>query len=47
VESLKGFVRTKANWIRFEIAGGNSKIAAFAPERGEEQMIIAMGRQVD
>jgi putative photosynthetic complex assembly protein 2 len=47
VESLKGIVKTSASWIRFEVAGERSSIAAFAPQRSLEPLAIAMGRRVD
>jgi len=47
VECLKGVVRTKAHWIRFEMVGEESNIAAFAPERRLEPLVVAVGRQVD
>jgi putative photosynthetic complex assembly protein 2 len=47
IECLKGVVRTKADWIRFEFVGEKSKIDTFAPDRRLEPLVVAMGRQVD
>jgi putative photosynthetic complex assembly protein 2 len=48
VERIKGVTRAGAGWIRFDIAGGRSSMAAFAPANAEETArVVAIGRHVD
>ena len=47
VERVKGIVRAKAGWIHFDVAGGRSSMAAFAPGPREEPRVVAIGRAVD
>ncbi len=48
VERMKGVTRAGAGWIRFDVAGGRSSMAAFAPANAEEAArVVAIGRHVD
>ena len=47
VESVKGIVRTGANWVRFEAAGERASLSPFAPNSRLEPLAIAKGRRVD
>ncbi len=47
VERLKGIVRAKSGWLRFDVAGGRSSILAFSPVGVELPRIMAIGRSVD
>ena len=47
VEAVKGAMRTKANWIAFEIIGRRARMAPFLPQRLQEPLIVATGRRFD
>jgi len=47
VERVKGIARAGSGWIRFDVAGGRSSVAAFAAREGDEPRVIAIGRTVD
>jgi len=48
VERMKGVTRAGAGWIRFDVAGGRSSMAIFAPSGAEEKArVVAIGRHVD
>ena len=47
VERVKGIVRAHTGWIHFDVAGGRSSMAAFAPADREEPRVVAIGRSVD
>ena len=47
VERVKGIARAGSGWIRFDVAGGRSSMAAFAAREGDEPRVIAIGRTVD
>jgi G3E family GTPase len=48
VERVKGITRAGDGWIRFDVAGGRSSMAAFAPDGADEaQRVVAIGRHVD
>ncbi len=47
VDCVHGFVRTKADWVCFELSGGRAQMAAFAPQRLHKPLVIAKGRQFD
>jgi putative photosynthetic complex assembly protein 2 len=47
VEAVKGAMRTKANWIAFEISGRRARMTPFAPQRLQEPLIVATGRRFD
>jgi G3E family GTPase len=48
VERMKGVTRAGAGWIRFDVAGGRSSMAAFAPSSADEAArVVAIGRHVD
>ena len=48
VERMKGVARAGAGWIRFDVAGGRSSMAAFAPEGADQAArVVAFGRHVD
>ena len=44
VDRLKGIARTAAGWVHFDVSGGRSNIAAFAPNTDEHPRVIAIGR---
>jgi putative photosynthetic complex assembly protein 2 len=46
VNRLKGIARTTAGWVHFDVAGGRSSIAAFAPNTDEHPRVIAIGRLI-
>ena len=46
VDRLKGIARTAAGWVHFDVAGGRSNIAAFAPNTDEHPRVIAIGRLI-
>jgi len=43
-DRLKGIARTAAGWVHFDVSGGRSNIAAFAPNTDEHPRVIAIGR---
>jgi putative photosynthetic complex assembly protein 2 len=47
VERVKGIACVGAGWVHFDIAGGRSTVAAFAPSPDEEQRVVAIGRTFD
>lgn len=47
VARVKGIARAGAGWVHFDVAGGRSQVAAFAPESSDEPRVVAIGRQVD
>jgi G3E family GTPase len=47
IERVKGIARAGAGWVRFDVAGGRSTMAAFAPAMNEEQRVTAIGRALD
>ncbi|MFO1035489.1 MAG: putative photosynthetic complex assembly protein PuhE [Geminicoccaceae bacterium] len=47
VERVKGITRLGAGWVSFDVAGGRSSIAAFAPQQREKARVVAIGRDVD
>ena len=48
VERMKGITRACDGWIRFDVAGGRTSMAAFAPNGADEaQRVVAIGRHVD
>ncbi len=47
VERVKGIACVGAGWVHFDIAGGRSTVAAFAPSPDEEQRVVAIGRTLD
>jgi putative photosynthetic complex assembly protein 2 len=47
VERVKGIARAGVGWVHFDLAGGRSTIAAFAPGADEEQRVTAIGRTLD
>ena len=47
VEAVKGAMRTRANWIAFEINGSRARMSPFAPQRLQEPLIVATGRRFD
>jgi putative photosynthetic complex assembly protein 2 len=47
VERVKGIARAGSGWIHFDVAGGRSSMSAFAPRKGEEPRVVAIGRTVD
>jgi G3E family GTPase len=47
VARVKGIARAGAGWVHFDVAGGRSSVAAFAPRQDDEPRVVAIGRQVD
>jgi putative photosynthetic complex assembly protein 2 len=47
VDCVHGFVRTKADWVCFELTDGRARMAAFAPQRAHKPLVIARGRRFD
>ena len=47
VARVKGIARAGAGWVHFDVAGGRSSVAAFAPNRDDEPRVVAIGRRVD
>lgn len=47
VERIKGIAEGQGGWIHFDVAGGLSHMAAFAPGDREEPRVIAIGRDLD
>jgi putative photosynthetic complex assembly protein 2 len=47
VDCIQGLVRTKANWVCFELSGGRASMAPFAPRRLHKPLVIAKGREFD
>ena len=47
VDCVHGLVRTKADWVCFELTGGRPRMAAFAPKRRHKPLVVAKGRQFD
>jgi putative photosynthetic complex assembly protein 2 len=47
VERVKGIARSGAGWVRFDVAGGQSSVAAFAPGDGEQPRVVAIGSTMD
>ncbi|MBK1696338.1 putative photosynthetic complex assembly protein PuhE [Rhodovibrio salinarum] len=47
VARVKGIARAGAGWVHFDMAGGRSSVAAFAPHRDDEPRVVAIGREVD
>jgi G3E family GTPase len=47
IERVKGIARAGLGWVHFDVAGGRSTIAAFAPNQGEEPRVTAIGRGLD
>jgi putative photosynthetic complex assembly protein 2 len=47
VDCIQGLVRTKADWVCFELSGGRASIAPFAPRRMHKSLVIARGRGFD
>ncbi len=47
VARVKGIARAGAGWVHFDVAGGRSSVAAFAPHQDDEPRVVAIGRRVD
>jgi putative photosynthetic complex assembly protein 2 len=47
IERVKGIARAGAGWVHFDVSGGRSTVAAFAPNKDEEQRVTAIGRTLD
>jgi putative photosynthetic complex assembly protein 2 len=47
VERVKGIARAGTGWVHFDVSGGLSTVAAFAPGKNEEQRVTAIGRTLD
>jgi putative photosynthetic complex assembly protein 2 len=47
VERVKGIARAGAGWVHFDVAGGRTSMAAFAPQSREEPRVTAIGRGFD
>jgi putative photosynthetic complex assembly protein 2 len=47
VDCVRGVLKTSANWISFELAGRHASVSPFFPQRLQEPLVIALGRQCD
>ena len=47
VERLKGIARAGAGWMRFDVAGGRARLAAFAAADEEQPRVVAIGRALE
>jgi putative photosynthetic complex assembly protein 2 len=47
IERVKGIARAGAGWVHFDVSGGLSTVAAFAPGKDEKQRVTAIGRTLD
>ena len=47
VESVEGFVRTRADWVRFELSGRKARMSPFAPQGAQSPSLTAIGRRLD
>ena len=47
IEWVRGFARTKVDWVCFELSKGRARMSAFAPQRAYEPLVVARGRQFD
>ena len=49
VARVKGIARAGAGWVKFDVAGGHSSVAAFAPGKHDEEQprVVAIGRTLD
>jgi putative photosynthetic complex assembly protein 2 len=47
IERVKGIARANEGWVHFDVTGGRSSVAAFAPAKDEEQRVTAIGRTLD
>jgi putative photosynthetic complex assembly protein 2 len=47
IKSVKGVVKTRADWVQFEVDSHRAKIAPFAPRQKVDPLVIALGRRMD
>jgi putative photosynthetic complex assembly protein 2 len=47
IERVKGIARSGSGWVHFDVAGGRSTVAAFAPRRDEQPRVMAIGQGLD
>ena len=47
IERVKGIARAGSGWVHFDVSGGLSTVAAFAPNQAEEPRVTAIGRSLD
>ena len=47
VDCMEGIVRTKADWVRFELSGGRASMATFYSPRLQKPLVTARGRGFD
>jgi putative photosynthetic complex assembly protein 2 len=47
IRSVKGVVKTRADWVQFEVDRHRAKIAPFAPKQKVDPLVIALGRRMD
>ncbi len=44
---MKGVVQVRRGWVHFDLAGGQTSVAAFAPRADELPRALAIGRRID
>ena len=47
IRSVKGVVKTRADWVQFEVDHHRSRISPFAPKQKVDPLVIALGRRMD
>jgi len=47
IKSVKGVVKTRADWVQFEVDNNRARIAPFAPKQKVDPLVIALGRRMD
>ena len=47
IRSVKGVVKTPADWVQFEVDHHRARIAPFAPKQKVDPLVIALGRRMD
>jgi putative photosynthetic complex assembly protein 2 len=47
IERVKGIARAGGGWVRFDVSGGRSMVAAFAPSVDEKPRVAAIGCSLD
>ena len=44
---MKGVVKTRADWLQFDVDSHHARIAPFAPRQKIDPLVIALGRRMD
>ncbi len=47
IKSVKGVVKTRADWLQFDVDKQQARIAPFAPRQKIDPLVIALGRRMD